>query len=244
MLARLDGLSQEIIGLEAELERLRALQQSREKDRVALDHEMRKLGEDLSRANSRLSVARLELERLRRDAEKSAEQRERNRAAVEEKERLRAEREAGARSGAAGAGKAGRPGRHHRRRACGDARRTGRTGRAAPRRAQRHGPPGTAVPRDHQPPQRDRAGDRAAGRAARAPAGRQYRAGSARRRSWPSRSPRSKRASTSWRSQDAGMREALRAGEEELKTLRAAVQECAREARRRSKWTWCASRPS
>ena len=30
-------------------------QQSREKDRVALDHEMRKLGEDLSRANSRLS---------------------------------------------------------------------------------------------------------------------------------------------------------------------------------------------
>jgi hypothetical protein len=29
---------------------------------------MRKLGEDLSRANSRLSVARLELERLRRDA--------------------------------------------------------------------------------------------------------------------------------------------------------------------------------
>jgi chromosome segregation protein len=69
------------------------LQQSREKDRVALDHEMRKLGDDLSRANARLSVARLELERLRRDSEKSAEQRERNRAAVEEKERLRAERE-------------------------------------------------------------------------------------------------------------------------------------------------------
>ena len=90
MLARADELNQEIIGYEAELERLRALQQSREKDRVALDHEMRKLGDDLARANSRLSVARLELERLRRDAEKSAEQRERNRAAVEEKERLRA----------------------------------------------------------------------------------------------------------------------------------------------------------
>ena len=72
------------------------MQQSREKDRVALDHEMRKLGDDLARANSRVSVARLELERLRRDAEKSAEQRERNRAAVAEKERLRAEREAGA----------------------------------------------------------------------------------------------------------------------------------------------------
>jgi chromosome segregation protein len=93
MLARAGALHQEIAGYEAELERLRALQQSREKDRVALDHEMRKLGEDLSRANSRLSVARLELERLRRDAEKSAEQRERNRAAVEEKEGLRAQSE-------------------------------------------------------------------------------------------------------------------------------------------------------
>ena len=90
---RLEGLNQEIIGLEAELERLRALQQAREKDRVALDHEMRKLGDDVSRANSRLSVARLELERLRRDSEKSAEQRERNLAAVAEKEQLRAQRE-------------------------------------------------------------------------------------------------------------------------------------------------------
>ncbi len=93
MIARLDALSQEIIGLEAELERLRSLQQAREKDRLALDHDMRKLGEDLSRSNSRLSVARLELERLRRDAGKSADQRERNRAAVEEKEALRAARE-------------------------------------------------------------------------------------------------------------------------------------------------------
>jgi chromosome segregation protein len=93
MTGRLDGLSQEIVGLETELERLRSLQQSREKDRVALDHEMRKLGDDLSRSNSRLSVARLELERLRRDGEKSTDQRERNRAAVEEKERLRGERE-------------------------------------------------------------------------------------------------------------------------------------------------------
>ncbi|HEV2444455.1 MAG TPA: chromosome segregation protein SMC [Candidatus Sulfopaludibacter sp.] len=92
--SRLDGLQQEILGQEAELERLRALQQAREKDRVALDHDMRKLGDDLARANSRLSVARLELERLRRDAEKSAEQRESNRVAVEEKDRLRAEHEA------------------------------------------------------------------------------------------------------------------------------------------------------
>jgi chromosome segregation protein len=90
---RLEELHQEIAGLEAELERLRALQQSREKDRVALEHEMRKLGDDLARANSRLSVARLELERLRRDSEKAAAQRESNCEAVEQKERLRAERE-------------------------------------------------------------------------------------------------------------------------------------------------------
>ncbi len=91
--ARLEDANREIAALEAEVERLRSAQQAREKDRVALDHEMRKLGDDLSRANSRLSVARLELERLRRDSERSAEQRERNLAAVEEKERLKAEGE-------------------------------------------------------------------------------------------------------------------------------------------------------
>ena len=91
--ARLESLQQETVALEAELERLRVLQVSREKDRVALEHDMRKLGDDLTRTNSRLSVSRLELERLRRDAEKSAEQRERNRTAVADKERLRAERE-------------------------------------------------------------------------------------------------------------------------------------------------------
>jgi chromosome segregation protein len=91
LLARLETLNGEISGLEAEVERLRALQQSREKDRVALDHEMRKLGEDLARANSRVSVARLELERLDRDAIKSAEQRERHLAAVDAKELARAD---------------------------------------------------------------------------------------------------------------------------------------------------------
>ncbi|MFB3828766.1 MAG: chromosome segregation protein SMC [Bryobacteraceae bacterium] len=90
---RLEGLQEEIALLESELERLRGVQQAREKDRVALEHEIRKLADDMARANSRLSVARLELERLRRDAEKSVEQRERNHAAVQEKERMRAERE-------------------------------------------------------------------------------------------------------------------------------------------------------
>ncbi len=93
LLARLEGLNREIAGLEAEVERLRALQQSREKDRVALDHEMRKLADDLARANSRVSVARLELERLDRDAIKSAEQRERRRTEIEAKELARADLE-------------------------------------------------------------------------------------------------------------------------------------------------------
>ncbi|MBZ5582622.1 MAG: chromosome segregation protein SMC, partial [Acidobacteriia bacterium] len=93
MAARLVGLSQEILALETEVERLRGLQQAREKDRVALDHEMRKLADDLSRTNSRLSVARLELERLRRDATKSAEQRERNLTAIEAKEMARTDAE-------------------------------------------------------------------------------------------------------------------------------------------------------
>ena len=91
--ARLEDLDREIGILEAELERLRGVQQAREKDRVALEHEMRKLGDDTNRANSRLSVARLELDRLKRDAERSAEQRGANQQAVAEKEELREQRE-------------------------------------------------------------------------------------------------------------------------------------------------------
>ena len=91
--ARAEALAREIGLLEAELERLRGSQQAREKDRLALEHEMRKVAEDTNRANSRLSVARLELERLRADREKSIEQRAASQAALEEKEALRASRE-------------------------------------------------------------------------------------------------------------------------------------------------------
>ncbi len=91
--ARADALDREVAVLQSELERLRALQQAREKDTLALDHEMRKLTEETSRANSRISVARLELERLKRENERSIEQRERNREAVSVKETQRAERE-------------------------------------------------------------------------------------------------------------------------------------------------------
>jgi chromosome segregation protein len=80
--------------MEADLERLRSLQQAREKDALALDHEMRKLAEELNRSNSRVSVARLELERLTREQQRAGEQRDRNRAIVAQKEEERSNREA------------------------------------------------------------------------------------------------------------------------------------------------------
>lgn len=86
---RLDTLDREIGALETELERLRTLQQAGEKDSLALDHEMRKLSEETARSNSRISVARLDLERLRRESERSIQQRDLNRNTVTEKENLR-----------------------------------------------------------------------------------------------------------------------------------------------------------
>ncbi len=88
-----DALDREIGGLESELERLRTLQQASEKDSLALDHEMRKLTEETARSNSRISVARLDLERLRRETERSLQQRDLNRDSVAEKETLRVSRD-------------------------------------------------------------------------------------------------------------------------------------------------------
>jgi chromosome segregation protein len=87
--AALEGIEEEIARLTEELERLRALQQQQEKDALALDHEFRKLSEEYNRANQRLSVALLELERLRREAERSMEQQHRNLQVIAEKDQLR-----------------------------------------------------------------------------------------------------------------------------------------------------------
>ena len=89
----LENLDREIALLEEELEQLRGQQQMREKDTLALDHEMRKLSEDMARANSRLSVARLELDRLTKETARSLEQKDRNTQAVAEKEQARHEQE-------------------------------------------------------------------------------------------------------------------------------------------------------
>ncbi|MFN0106837.1 MAG: chromosome segregation protein SMC [Bryobacteraceae bacterium] len=69
--------------LSEEQEQVRQKQQREEKDVLALDHEMRRLGEETNRSNARLSTARLELDRLQRDAQRSAGQKE-------EKQRLHA----------------------------------------------------------------------------------------------------------------------------------------------------------
>ena len=88
-----ENLNGEIQSLEHDLDRLRSLQQTREKDSLALGHEMRKVSDENNRANSRISVARLDLERLHRERSRSVEQRERNLAAVAQKDEERATRE-------------------------------------------------------------------------------------------------------------------------------------------------------
>ncbi len=84
-----DGIARE----SEELEALRAEMQSREKNAVASEQELKQINDRLNRANSRLSVARLEMERLREETSRAAAEQERNRAAVEEREAARLEAE-------------------------------------------------------------------------------------------------------------------------------------------------------
>ncbi len=87
--ARLEQLEREISGLSEDLEALRLTQQKQEKDALALDHEHRKLAEEFARASSRLSVARLELDRLRQEGDRARAQQERDQQLVDEKETAR-----------------------------------------------------------------------------------------------------------------------------------------------------------
>ena len=91
--AELDELQRGTALLAEELEAVRAQQQTQEKDALALDHEQRKLAEETARAGSRLSVARLELERQTREGERSRAQREQSQALVAEKEQARFDQE-------------------------------------------------------------------------------------------------------------------------------------------------------
>ncbi len=87
--AGLDQLEREIATLSDDVEALRALQQNQEKEALALDHEHRKMAEEFARASSRLSVARLELERLRQEGDRARLQQEHDQQLVDEKETAR-----------------------------------------------------------------------------------------------------------------------------------------------------------
>ncbi|MDP9053387.1 MAG: chromosome segregation protein SMC [Acidobacteriota bacterium] len=89
-----EALQRETVTLEAELERLRQLQQSGEKEAVSLDHELRRAGEEIHRANSRVSVSRGELERLKREEERAHEKRAQNLTLADQKDAERSAREA------------------------------------------------------------------------------------------------------------------------------------------------------
>jgi chromosome segregation protein len=85
----LEQLESEIAGFSEDLESLRALQQSQEKEALALDHEHRQLAEEFARAQTQLSVARLELERLRQEGGRAREQQERDQQLLDEREAQR-----------------------------------------------------------------------------------------------------------------------------------------------------------
>ncbi|MES1260216.1 MAG: chromosome segregation protein SMC [Acidobacteriota bacterium] len=91
--AEQEALQHQTAALEAHLERLRQLQQAREKDAVSLDHESRRATEEINRANSRIGVSRQELERLQREEERAHENRARNQQLVEQKDAERTGRE-------------------------------------------------------------------------------------------------------------------------------------------------------
>jgi chromosome segregation protein len=91
--AEQEALQRETSAMEIELERLRQLQQSKEKEAVSLDHDLKRTGEETNRANSRVSVARLELERLKREEERAHTKRTENLALAEQKDGERTQRE-------------------------------------------------------------------------------------------------------------------------------------------------------
>jgi chromosome segregation protein len=92
---QLAELEQSISRLSEHLEQLRSQQQVEEKEVLAMDHETRKLAEEFQRVNSRLSAARLELERIGRDRLKLEETVELDRIKLEEREAARGQEEYG-----------------------------------------------------------------------------------------------------------------------------------------------------
>ena len=92
--AGLRASEEEAARIAASLEKLRGDEVEREKLGVGLDQELRQLAGQLARAAERLSVARLELQRLEQERARAAEHAERLRSEAEGRERARQELEA------------------------------------------------------------------------------------------------------------------------------------------------------
>jgi chromosome segregation protein len=86
-------LEHALAALGEELEHVRSQQQAQEKDVLALDHETQKLVEEFQRSQTRLSRARLELDKLGRTRVELTEQAERDRVALAEIEQQRLDHE-------------------------------------------------------------------------------------------------------------------------------------------------------
>ena len=89
----IEELDKEAAALMEQVERLRSAQQQQEKEALALDHEFRKMGEELSRAQSKLSVSRMELQRLEKERQRSIEQRDSNTVLLADKEQALVQQE-------------------------------------------------------------------------------------------------------------------------------------------------------
>lgn len=86
---QIEEFEQQIAALTEEQEMIRQKQQREEREALTLDHEMRKLGEDTTRTNQRLSSARLELQRLAEQLERAESSRLEKQALVEARELAR-----------------------------------------------------------------------------------------------------------------------------------------------------------
>ncbi|MBV9268384.1 MAG: AAA family ATPase, partial [Acidobacteriaceae bacterium] len=91
---RMAQLEVQVASLNEQLDALRAQQQREEKDVLSLDHECRKAAEESQRAKSRLSRAKLDLERISRDRVNLEQSLARDRVALEQTEAARAGQEA------------------------------------------------------------------------------------------------------------------------------------------------------
>ena len=142
----LEELDQQVISLELDLEQLRSLQQGQEKEALALEHEMRKLADETAKANSKLSLARLELGRLDQEQDRAAAQQSAAELGVTEKEQSRLEEESALEATREAMERLQGGGFQGRRGARSASRRIGRTRGTLPRRTGVPRPARRAVP--------------------------------------------------------------------------------------------------